>query len=371
MVEWLLGLFSREWITPPPQGPAWECLIQNAIEQDIIGVLFHSIFLAPAWTHPPDTIGKEIRRLYHQQSVHHLHYEHQICQIRDACEQEGIRYLLMKGLALGYQVYEKPAIRPFRDIDLYTHADNMNQVAHILGQIGYLLVFNGHNISPDMFYHQVFLPPSGSNYKPIELHWRPLDLPDRDQGISFNDLYTKSDCIPIASGTIRTFSLCDAFIYACMHAGIHHAGEIRLIWIADIFRLIREISNRDAWPQVMERIEWWHAGAAVQRTVQVASWWFGPDPLLIGVPDLSRFNSGAHHLITADRVKTGKEHKIWNRMQRMPTLAGKIKVIYHYLAATRAVTMSCPSPSFLEYTKTWFSIMKEIIRSWKRDKKTK
>ena len=367
MLLWLLGMLSNFPSPPPLDGPEWDVLIQNLQEQGFTGYLYYICSKTPMDMRPPDRIWKELTRSSHQISVNHLFYEQQLATIEEELKKAHIRYLLVKGMALGYQVYPSPTFRPFRDIDLLIPHENIRIASDIFQNMGYCLMFDGYNVSSDLYHHQVLHPPPGCRYISVEIHWRPLNNSGEKSGIRVDALFGSSCLITTLWGSFRTFSLEDALLYASLHMCTQHPGEIRLIWMADIVFLIQAISKQDLWVKVIERAPLWKGGSALARTLELTSLWFGVSPPPQGDVYGSSASDDLQCLITADRIITRREHKVLSQMHRMSTLSGKFLVLFHYFAATRAVHMICESPSLREYGKIWFSILKITLRTWRQD----
>jgi len=89
-----------------------------------------------------------------------------LIEIISLLNQADIRPLLLKGLALAYQYYPDPALRPATDIDLLVKQDEVSCVRHLLAGVGYRMA----------------LPKAGLAYIPKELS---TDSPMKD-GISIH-----------------------------------------------------------------------------------------------------------------------------------------------------------------------------------------
>jgi hypothetical protein len=365
MLTWVSGVFSEVSVSSPPPGPQWSSLIEIAKEQGFLGFLYYRISTAKLQSILPESIYRELKREYHQYCVRSFAYEKQVCSLAHSLCTAGIEHLFLKGPALGYQIYQSPNLRPFRDIDLLIRPDDFRAVSGILQRLHYHSTFDAFSTSSELYHHQVFLPPLGSGYLPVELHWRPLYNPVHQSSISFDALYCSSDLVSTPLGEIRSLSPEDALIYACVHMSIQHAGEIRLIWMIDILLLINKIKQQNLWNCMAERIQLWNAGAVVKRTGGVICLWFESSPLIGSVEWDAFDDGGSEDLNSADRVSSGKEHKIWTQVHKMPTLAGKGRAIFHYFAATRAVHRTGKPANVLEYFNIWLSIVRIVMQRWR------
>ncbi|MFH0967044.1 MAG: nucleotidyltransferase family protein, partial [Methanobacteriota archaeon] len=245
----------------------------------------------------------------------------------------------------------------------------IRSASEILQGMGYRLMFDGFGISSDLYHHQVLHPPPGIGYKSVELHWRLLYNPIEKNVLRFDAFFALSREIVVPWGSFRTLSPEDALLYAGLHMCIQHPGEIRLIWMADIVMLVKEITRQKLWDNVIKRSHYWKGRSSLMQTLELTSLWFGITlPAQFNLYDLADPDDNEiQSLITANRVITGREHKVLSQIRKMETVSGKCLALFHYLTATRAVCMSCTSLSLKEYGETWFSILKITLRRWRKN----
>ena len=368
MLIWLLGVLRDIPVPVPAGGDEWTSLLSTVKEQDFAGYLYYLLRTVPDERKPPGQVYKELQRVFHQQSLDHLIIEGELAEIHKILSLAGIRSLLVKGPALGYRIYPSPSLRPFRDIDLFICPDQIVQATEILKNNGFLLFFDGYTLSPELYHHQVLHPASGSRFsRRVEIHWNPLFYPVQGISTSIEDLIRSGVTIHTSWGDFLTLDLPDSLLYGSMHMSLTHAGEIRLIWMADISLLIGEITRLGIWDQVQRQAGIRGGRSALERTIMLNSLWFGsclPSPFHEFSQWLPAGEEDAKSLISADMRMTGKEHKVYSFMKKMPTLKGKILALLYYCTAIRAVQMRTERRELIPCVVIWFSIVKITLNGW-------
>jgi hypothetical protein len=163
----------------------------------------------------------------------------------DALAAAGVRFILLKGVALALTVYDVPGVRPMGDVDLLIEPAEAARARRILADLGWVPLRRtserdlplGHGID-------LRRPPHGA----LDLHWYLLHeccWPGADHA-----LWTRAHPIAAIGPTAFVLGPEDQLLHTCLH-GLRwspvHAGH----WIADATRVIA------------------HAGAGLDWTVVV------------------------------------------------------------------------------------------------------
>jgi hypothetical protein len=159
-------------------------------------------------------------------------------------ESAGIRALLLKGIALGYSIYEQPWHRPTIDTDILVSADGFAAAEQALLDSGYQrsnAVTSGEFVS-----HQASLERTDASglQHVIDLHWKIFN-PQLVAGmLSFEDLWSDAIPVPLLGGAARMPALVKSLILASAHRLVHHQGHDRLIWLYDIGLLASRLDDK-------------------------------------------------------------------------------------------------------------------------------
>jgi hypothetical protein len=118
---------------------AWKELPAQAEIHGMAPLLWHHIHQA-GLSLPRET-EQTLRGLYIRQRAFHQAYTQVLVQINSLFEQAGIRTVLLKGLALAYEYYPDPAVRPVNDIDLFLKRDEVLDALDLLKRAGFRLSY--------------------------------------------------------------------------------------------------------------------------------------------------------------------------------------------------------------------------------------
>jgi hypothetical protein len=258
----------------------------------------------------------------------------QAADLISACDNQGIRVLIMKGTALSQTVYPHPATRTGSDIDILVSPNQYNGCRDVLLDLGYHLGYDTFQVMPEFYHHACFLPArQKKDQKVIELHWRPLFLPGPGHEVSSAELIRRSSRVSTRYGTIYTFDPVDAFFHTAIHMCLAHEPMLRLSWVMDISLLAREITRLGMWPEAMTRSIEWQGRFAAERAVALAGYWTG-----LKLPE--EYDSSLWPVLGAgdefalrhmNERRAGKELLLHQIVAGMPTIPKKVRAGYHWV----------------------------------------
>lgn len=193
--------------------------------------------LSPAngWTAATEKIGLVSAK-------RHLLMASELVAISNLLSKNGVRSLVLKGLALGYTIYELPTHRRSRDIDLLIDPCKFGVADQLLLASGYERYAPATDLTPlqTKIYntvHNQFAYKHPQKKVNIELHWRLHKSGTRDQDI-FESLYRDCETFQIENHQLNTLSSKDLLPYLLMHAAWHNWSA--LSWILDIRLLLKK-----------------------------------------------------------------------------------------------------------------------------------
>lgn len=248
-----------------------------------------------------------------------------------ACENEGIRVLVLKSPAIGHAYYQEPGLRTGSDVDMLVAPEQYRSCREVLRGLGYDLRYDTFQVMPRFYHHACFFPRK-KNQQVIELHWRPLFLPGPGENVNPAALIARSERIQTPNGHIRSLDPADALLYSAIHMSLFHEPMLRLSWVTDIQRIGEYITSRALWPKVMARSVEWQGKNAVERAVGLARQWTG-----FTIPDEYDFShwpeTGKDEkfaLSHMEKRREGKELLLHQILERMPTYPMKVRAAYHW-----------------------------------------
>jgi len=167
-------------------------------------------------------------------------------QVHNLLNKKGVKFLILKGVALTFLEYPGEHMRPCADEDILIRMEDLDVTNEIFLELGFTKI-----PSPARKMSRFQITYSKIVYGKVEclidLHWK---LSNNNQyvesrnplkGISFLELWESSRNLDRLNG--KTLSKKFAFVHACLHLYGHHKYEIKMIWVYDIHLLISNHSN--------------------------------------------------------------------------------------------------------------------------------
>ncbi len=204
--------------------------------------------------------------------------ERQLAEIIGAFQKEGIKSLVLKGPALAHTVYPDAALRPYCDLDLLVHPDQMVEARQILEHLDYRCLGKRYEFSKEFFHDEVFIPCHGRGRFTVELHWtlwelHPLNGGDSDDRA--DTLFKNALKIRSPDFIFETLQPVDALIHAATHLILKHGRRMQLNWIYDIALLAHQLSVPQDWKILQERSVAWNGRLALEKALKMAQYWCG------------------------------------------------------------------------------------------------
>lgn len=164
-------------------------------------------------------------------------------EICSAFAAAGVDMVLLKGAALAYLVYEKPALRPRLDTDIIVAPEQKGAARDVLAQLG----FAASPVHVPHYQTTFTLERSGIPF-PVDLHWRAANSDFLTQLYTFETL--RAGAQPVTRLHPRAVAPSDEMLlsFAITHLLFdrdYRAG-MRFIWLVDL-RAIAARMDRAAW----------------------------------------------------------------------------------------------------------------------------
>ncbi len=192
--------------------------------------------------------------------------------IVDELSDAGIGVLVLKGAALAETAYENVALRPMSDIDLLVNEMDLQPAGKVLEERGYRLKSDE---APDLAHHWVYARPIVEGVMSmVELHRRPFATPPFDRSLAAEGLFDRAESAHIGGCEVRVPFGPDMLLHLAGHLVLQHAREERLIWVADIDRVARQLDD-EAWRQALSLAAGVGLARAVMDALTASRIWFG------------------------------------------------------------------------------------------------
>jgi len=144
---------------------------------------------------------------------------------------QNIKFLVLKGFAYSYLLYDQSHIRPYSDIDIFVHESDYDRAEKILIQLGYKKFQSrqGQFISYQNSFYD-----NNKIQATIDLHWQINNRIEFHQYFQFDQLIQTAIVIESPLMHFKTLNIIDAFILACCHYIGHRSEDRKHIWLYDL-----------------------------------------------------------------------------------------------------------------------------------------
>jgi len=235
----------------------WDCG-DAAIQQTMarvdfhgVGPLLHGRPVPREW--PPQLIDLLWRRAL-EQTLWELSHQHLLGEALASLHAAGIQPVLFKGTALAYSIYKEP-VRARGDTDLIVPPEARESAHRLLSALGWrrAVAVNGEYVSYQSTYTRQAA--DGARHC-LDLHWKINNSEVLSQLFTHGELLRAAQPLPALCPHALGASLVHSLLIACMHRATHltnpyyvdgvaHCTDMRLIWLADIQLLARQLSDEE------------------------------------------------------------------------------------------------------------------------------
>ena len=161
-----------------------------------------------------------------------------LLEITARFQQEGIRWMALKGAALALRHYADLGLRPMSDVDILVDPANLGHAVELLIHAGYRA---DEGASPDAILRQARVRHGwqffGEPDWNIDLHWRPLSRCWSPEVTEL--LWSAAGTVRFDDHDIVVPSPSDQLFHVCVH-GLQWDWARKVRWIADALSILRE-----------------------------------------------------------------------------------------------------------------------------------
>jgi hypothetical protein len=238
-------LISGFWQSPPPP--------THLSEADLLSLLLRlcrSGAGALAWWRIRETelaqspAGLELQQVYRRFRLSARIHEQEIKAVFAVLRGAGIEPVLVKGWSVA-RLYPDPGLRPYGDIDLCVHPDQFEQAAAALKCLDEVA---GHYVDLHAAFdgvgrgHQAFRVPTLVGY--LGGRKRPTKVGTLNT-CRWNELYERSQLMPLGDEQIRILSEEDHLRILCLH--LLRSGAWRPMWLCDVALAVETRAENFNW----------------------------------------------------------------------------------------------------------------------------
>lgn len=181
---------------------------------------------------------------------------------------QGIEVLVLKGAALANDLYPRPELRPYSDLDILCRPADFPRLAAALLDAGYRHEEpdDAAGLEPplDTSRRRSFLDQSGDVLIELHLDVLGLGIPPRHRG----DFWREARAIEAGPLRLRTLSPTHQLLHLAVH--VHAHCYSRLIWLIDLDLLIRRHGEAIEWDRLMALARDEGVGVALRHVLATA-----------------------------------------------------------------------------------------------------
>jgi hypothetical protein len=241
----------------------WSSLLQMAFIHNLAPLLYRNAkALFPRDV--PEAILSELKQHIQAGIEDNLYLTQELLYLVTLFDQHGIQMAPYKGPVLAASAYGDIALRPFRDLDILVHGQDVLQATDLLVSCGYQIVrptvvaqtVRGQQsrqieelISKSSWAYQLVLShPERQVF--VELHWRLT--PKHIFAVNAEQIWEHLQPVTFAGVTVSSLAAEQLLWFLCVHGAKHHWAQLN--WICDVAELIRASPSLD-WEGIIVQVK--------------------------------------------------------------------------------------------------------------------
>ena len=236
-----------------------------ASEHDVVPLLYRGLRAIGGPEVLLDRLSEEImkRGLFYE-----IILPQHLAEILAGLQESGVPSLLLKGYALGVEIYRQPLMRPFIDYDLLLHPNDGAKAAEVLRALGYKPA-SGIALPPE---HHHLVPYVHPERLMVELH-SDLVTAQGAVHIDMDQVWAESRPWQVQGAPTHILCLEHTLIYLALHAVMTHLFEQGLKAICDVHELLT--TQTVDWDRVIATSHAWGCARQVYLTLRLLNELYG------------------------------------------------------------------------------------------------
>ena len=189
-------------------------------------------------------------------------YFNELIKIYEIAIKEGLKPITLKGIPLSIEIYPKPEIRPFHDIDILIGKSDYEPFLKILNQLGFTQKFLFHDNQYHRNYEKEIVNENGSKFNiELELHY---ELSKKEYNIDTESYIHHSKKYYVFNVPVYILEFYDNLVYLIIHYINHYIGSCKTLTklnsvftflnlniLADLALLIHKNKTKIEWDKII------------------------------------------------------------------------------------------------------------------------
>ena len=221
----------------------------------------------------PADLGERFRHYGKAVLGHNMQAMGELVRVVQACREEGVEVLPIKGPVLAQQFYGNIALRRFVDVDVIVRRSDIDTTIHVLHRLGYEI---GRDELKGRIEASVQAQIGIEMVHPdrrvvVEVHWAFLN---RTYHIDLQpqDVWRRAITTHVGGIPMHAMETEDLLVYLCAHGTKHHWS--RLKWACDVAEVVRKSPEID-WEMLIHRAHGLQCERIVYLGLAIAHRWLG------------------------------------------------------------------------------------------------
>ncbi len=232
---------------------ALEAVGNAAIYHGVAGLLAGSAI--DGW---PESLADRIRDQARAQAMWELRHHLLLSALLPALADHQVPALLLKGSAIAYDLYERPAARSRGDSDLLVPRTDLAKARAVLYGLGFRRLEADDGLDDELGRQEAWtMSCDGGAAHCIDLHWEALNSHALGHVLPAEECFATARHLPHLSPAAKTLDRPRFLLHTCIHRAMHrtapyfvggkpHFDEGRLIWSKDV-ALLAAAMTPDEW----------------------------------------------------------------------------------------------------------------------------
>lgn len=264
--------FSRRAPASPSDTP-WDGLLERGRYHGLMPLLHAALDTRPRADVPSDIL-QTLAESYRSSALANAANYHELQDLLPALRAAAVPAVLLKGAALAKWLYPDPALRPFGDVDLLVHPNDVPRLRSLVEMRSYRADDELADGFRDAYYSEMAFVQSAPPHLALDVHWHlfvPLYFRTRMDIRWFWDRAIES---PVGSQPALLFHPTAQLMHLTVHASLNHQHAPRLVWLYDLALLLTRHGSAIDWDDVAA----FARASRVTRSVydilaRVEQWW--------------------------------------------------------------------------------------------------
>jgi hypothetical protein len=228
----------------------WDYLLERASSHRITPLIYYTLQNFGLLAYLPDTVQNDMQKTYLESLASNLAYFDELQSILEKYAVEKLEMLVLKGAVLGQILYEDKGVRPFIDIDILVHRNDLGRVRKCMEDLGYRICEENRPIHfyDTYHFHHVYTKNADFANFTVEIHWD-LFSPHSPLQFDLPSLWENKITFSTNTSAINTLSWEDHFLYLCSLYCITD-GFNSLLQLYDLVLIARTKLTNDSWHSI-------------------------------------------------------------------------------------------------------------------------